>query len=79
MRNKTEKRNTTLVIVTTLAIFFVLVVPGTCGYYIFGDSVKSVVLDSFSTEDVLISVVKIAFFVSISISFPHPLKKKKKD
>ena len=46
------------------------IVPSILMYLIFGDDVQGNVLNSFSSDDVLFTLVRIAFFIIVNSSFP---------
>lgn len=45
-------------------------IPGVIGYYLFGDDCKDVVLDNFSSKDILIIIVRAGFFIVVTCSYP---------
>lgn len=45
-------------------------VPGVIGYFLFGPDCKDVVLDNFSSKDVLIIIVRAGFFIVVTCSYP---------
>lgn len=52
------------------ACYILVLVPGVLGYLMFGAETKEVILDSFSSKDVLMLIVKIGYFVILTASYP---------
>ena len=55
---------------TALCGLVFVTVPGVIGYYLFGADCKDVVLDNFSSKDVLIIIVRAGFFIVVTCSYP---------
>ena len=64
-----HKRNVVSLASTTIC-FICVIVPGIIGYLMFGDNTESIILDNFPSKDPLIIVVRVAFFIVVSFSYP---------
>ncbi|OHT12832.1 Transmembrane amino acid transporter protein [Tritrichomonas foetus] len=64
-----KKRTITLSIAFVLCYLIVLI-PSVIGYLIFGKEVNPILLDSFPATDLMITVVRVAFFIIINASYP---------
>lgn len=50
--------------------FIFYIIPAITGYCLFGDDSKDVILDNFSSKDVLIIIVRAGFFIVVTCSYP---------
>ena len=55
---------------TNFLCFLLVVIPGIFGYLIQGEDAGSNILNSFDTKDVLITIVRAAFLIVVSCSYP---------
>ena len=55
---------------TNFLCFLLVVIPGILGYLIYGKEAGSNVLNAFPTDDILISIVRAAFIIVVSCSYP---------
>ena len=67
----TDLKKRKLVGLYTIIICFVIVaVTGFAGYSIFGENAKSNILDSFPPDDILMIIVRAAFFIVVTCAYP---------
>lgn len=64
-----KKRNSVSAI-SLITCFIVMVIPGICGYLIFGDQTNGNILNSFSDNDIVMIVVRVGFFLVVTFSYP---------
>lgn len=50
--------------------YLFVLIPGTLGYLRFGNKTEEIILDNFDDSDVIIQVVRIAFFIVVTASYP---------
>lgn len=50
--------------------FFIVSIPAVLGYLMFGEDTKEVVFDSFPADDIIMIIVRIAYFVILTASYP---------
>lgn len=53
-----------------IACFFFVIIPSIFGYLMFGDETKDDLLKNFSDKDLVMVLVRIAYFIIVSFSFP---------
>ncbi|KAH0795421.1 Transmembrane amino acid transporter protein [Histomonas meleagridis] len=53
-----------------MSCYLFVLIPGVLGYLNFGSSVNEIILNNFSNRDVIIQVIRVAFFVVVTASFP---------
>lgn len=66
-----DLRKRGIVSLATIILCFIFVaVSGILGYLLFGNKSESIILDNFSSSDVLIILVRIGFYIVVSLSYP---------
>lgn len=50
--------------------YFVVLIPGACGYLLFGRNSVSLILDSFQKEDVLVIIAKASCLIVLTAGYP---------
>jgi len=55
---------------TFIATWLIVSIPAAIGYLLFGQNTKSDVLSSFPDNDILILIVRVGMFISVSMSYP---------
>jgi amino acid permease len=53
-----------------ISCFLCVLIPGSIGYLMFGNSVNQIILSSFQNNDIVIQIVRISFFIVVTASYP---------
>ncbi|KAH0788335.1 Transmembrane amino acid transporter protein [Histomonas meleagridis] len=68
VKNSQKRTRVSLLAIGICFIFVVL--SGLLGYFMFGPDTQSIILDSFDSKDVLMIIVRVGFYIAVSISYP---------
>ncbi|OHS98655.1 Transmembrane amino acid transporter protein [Tritrichomonas foetus] len=68
--NPDTKKRSLVSLLSCLICFICVLIPGVLGYCLFGDDVADIVLDDFSSKDILIIITRIGFFIVVTFSYP---------
>lgn len=68
--NTLYRKRKIVAFVTTLICVIIVAVTGVTGYCRFGETTKANVLQNFSDDDVLIIIVRVAFFIVVTCAYP---------
>lgn len=68
--NPDLRKRSIVSLAAVIACFVMIAIPGVLGYLLFGDKTKSIILDNFPADDVLMFIVNVGFFFCVTFSYP---------